>query len=153
MRTERFTLDSNVLVYALHREAGPKWPAAAAIVERAAAASCFLTLQAISEFYAVVTRKQLMVRKMAALRAEDFTTAFPTLSTSPQAVRNALALAGTGHVSWWDAVLIATAAEGGCSVILSEDFTAGATILGVRVERPFAEGAISPAAERLLAAG
>jgi predicted nucleic acid-binding protein len=47
-------------------------------------------------------------------------------------------------------VLIHTAAEAGCSAILTEDLADGATLAGVRIINPFAGAALSPAAEALL---
>lgn len=151
MSDERFTLDTNVLVYGLHREAGARWVAGREIIDRAVETGCVLTLQALGEFYAAVTRKRILVREDAAEQVQEWLTLFPVLGTSAAAMRQALKLAGTGRVAWWDAVLLATAAEGGCTAILSEDFALGTSILGVRIERPFEDGSISPAAMRLLA--
>lgn len=51
------TLDTNILVYSIDGAAGPRHEIARQIVSRAALRACCLTLQSVSEFFAVVTRK------------------------------------------------------------------------------------------------
>lgn len=62
MCVERFSLDTNILVYALDAKAGNKHTLAAEIVDRAVERDSHLTLQALSVFYAVVTRKGIVPR-------------------------------------------------------------------------------------------
>jgi len=108
-------------------------------------------LQAVSEFYWVVTRKRMMPRDEAASLARTMIDLFPTAGTSPAPARAALALSVAGHASYWDALLLATAAQAGCTAILTEDLADGASLAGVRVINPFAATGLSPAAEILLA--
>ena len=41
------------------------------------------------------------------------------------------------QVSFWDALIVRAAKEGGCSVLYSEDLQDGRTIDGVRIVNPF----------------
>jgi predicted nucleic acid-binding protein len=50
MSAERFTLDANILIYAVDGQAGARHATALAIVERAPARDCWLTTQTLSEF-------------------------------------------------------------------------------------------------------
>ena len=43
-----------------------------------------------------------------------------------------------GRASYWDALLVATAAEAGCRLILTEDLADGTTLGGVAIHNPFA---------------
>ena len=92
---------------------GPRHERAIQIVERAAAMDCWLTVQSVSEFYAAVTRKGVVAPARAAAVANDWLEAFPSTAASASAVRAALALAASGRASYWDALLLFTAAEAG----------------------------------------
>ena len=150
--SERFTLDTNLLVYSVDATAGVRHELAIEIVDRATERDCCLTLQALSEFYAAVTRKGMVPPAEAAAQAENWLVAFPTAATSATAVRVALADAAAGPMSYWDALLVACARETGCRVILTEDMTDGANFGGVLIHNPFAPaGGFGELARRLLA--
>ena len=138
MSDERFTLDTNILVYSVDSEAGQRHQLASEIVELAAKRDCWITLQAVSEFYTVVARKHLVARAMAAMLAHSWLDLFPAAVASESAVRFAIDRAAEGRVSYWDALLIAAAAEAGCTAIVTEDLTDGAQFKGIRVVHPFA---------------
>lgn len=150
MSAERFSLDTNVLVYALDTAAGNKHALAAEVVDRAVERDCHLTLQALSEFYAAVTRKGIVPKAEAARQVEDWLLLFPTLAPTPTAVRTALAHAIAGRASYWDALLVATAGEGGCAIVLSEDMADGGRLGAVGIINPFAGRAIAELAARLI---
>jgi predicted nucleic acid-binding protein len=152
MSGECFTLDTNILVYSVDRLAGDRHAIAKRIVERAKLGNCVLTLQAASEFYAATTAKQKIPPADAAALAEDWLTAFPVAAAGQSAVRLALRMAASGRASYWDALLIATAAEAGCTAILTEDLADGATLFGVRIVHPFDSATLSATARRLLGA-
>jgi predicted nucleic acid-binding protein len=151
MSDRRFTLDTNVLVYALDRASGDRHTVASRIIARAPFVECWLTLQSISEFYFAITRKRLASIAEARDQALDWLGMFPTIAASATAVRAALATASSGRVSYWDALLVHTAAEAGCAAILTEDLAADTTLAGVRVINPFAGATLSTGAEALLA--
>ncbi len=150
MSDERFTLDTNILVYSVDRRAGARHKLAKDIVLRAVRCDCWLTLQAVSEFYAAVTRKGLVPPSEAAAQASDWLELFPTVSASSAAVRNALAAATSGRAAYWDALLLTSAAGGGCAAVLTEDLSDGAILEGVRIIHPFAGDALSAPAVVLL---
>ncbi len=116
----------------------------------AAKSACCLTLQAMSEFYAVTTRKGMLRPVEAVPIAEAMMELFTTAMASTSAVRAALKMAAAGQASYWDALLVVTAAEAGCTAILTEDLADGTTLAGVRIVNPFAGASLSPAAEALL---
>jgi predicted nucleic acid-binding protein len=153
MSAEAFSLDTNILVHALDAAAGRKQALAAEILDRAVELDCRLTLQALSEFYVAVTRKGMAPKAEAAAQVEDWLVLFPILSPGPAAVRAALAQAQRGQASYWDALLVATAAEGGCAVVLSEDMADGGRLGAARIVDPFAETGLSAAAQAVLGLG
>jgi len=151
MSAEAFSLDTNILVYALDRQAGHRHVLAARIIDQAVLGNCRLTLQSISEFYAAVARKRLVSPTEAAAQAQDWLEMYPTVPASVTAVRTALATAAAGQASYWDALLIATAAEAGCTSILTEDLADGSRLLGVRILNSFAGSVLAPEEAALLA--
>jgi predicted nucleic acid-binding protein len=151
MSVERFTLDTNILVYSIDRDAGLRQRLARRIIDLAVRGDCRLTLQAVSEFYAAATRKKRMPPAEAAAQAADWLDMFPCLTSSPSAARAALLEAASSRSSYWDALIIATAAEGGCRVMLTEDMKNGSILGGVRIVNPFGPQDLTVRALDLLA--
>ncbi len=120
MSGRRFTLDTNILVYAVDRSAGQRHLVAEALIVRAAERDCRLTLQAVSEFYAAVTRKGIVPAWDAAMIAADWMELFPCAAASAETVRLAL-----------------DAAAAGCAAMLTEDLADGGTLFGMRIVNPF----------------
>ncbi len=152
MSDRHFTLDTNILVYALDRQAGARhgWQARSLTVLRYST-NCWLTLQSISEFYAAATRKRLVPVTASARSGAGLARACspsPRPPPAPSALRSVSRR--PGRASYWDALLVITAAEAGCTAILTEDLADDSTLAGVRVINPFAGAALSAAAEALL---
>jgi predicted nucleic acid-binding protein len=147
----RFTLDTNLLVYSIDSAAEARHRLAREIVDRAVECECWLTLQALGEFYVAATRKGMTPPAEAAAQAADWLDLFPTVAASPSAIRTALAEAAAGRAFYWDALLVATAAEAGCTIVLTEDMSDGSVHGGVRVHNPFApSGELTETARDLL---
>ena len=150
MSAERFTLDTNILVYSIDGQAGVRQAIAQEVIELAQQGDCYLTLQAVSEFYAAAARKGRMPASEAAAQARDWLDLFPCLPHSAKAVRAALTAAIGRRASYWDALLVETAADGGCTAILTEDLADGAVLGGVRLINPFGSNGLSDGARSLL---
>jgi predicted nucleic acid-binding protein len=149
-RDQRFSLDSNILVYAVNGNAGTKHDAARRLTVAAAGFDCVLTLQAVSEFYWVVSRKRIVPPALAAERANDWLTAFHCVPASESAIRAALPHAVAGRAAYWDALLVTTAAEAGCNLLLTEDMHDGAVLGGVQIHNPFAGDELTDLTRQLL---
>jgi predicted nucleic acid-binding protein len=151
MTTERFSLDTNILVYAADRTAGAKHEQAVALLHEAALADCRLTLQTLAEFFHAVTRRGGMRASAAAAIVEDWSIQFPVVGAEAPQLAAALKQV-TGHrLAFWDALLLETVRAAGCSVLLSEDFQHGRSYGGVLVLDPFRQPA--PGRLRRLLAG
>lgn len=133
----RFTLDSNILLY-VHDERFPaKRAAAQEILRKATQADCVLTLQSLAEFFRVASVKfqipvQLVARKLRAWRI-----VIPVVAAHETTLDAAIDAVERHRLSFWDAMLWATAREAGCGAILSEDFQDGQVLDGVRFLDPF----------------
>ncbi len=148
----RFTLDSNILVYAADSREPVRQAAAIEIIARAARRDCLLTPQALAEFFHAVTRKRIMPRAEAARQVRAWTVVFPiTNGAGEAALLIAVEAAAARRLQFFDALLLATAREAGCGVVISEDMGEHTHLDGVRVIAAFdRHGGISTAALALL---
>jgi predicted nucleic acid-binding protein len=141
MNAEKITLDTNILVYAVDKEAGYRHQRAIGVFKQMRGLNCVLTLQALSEFFVVVTRKQKMPRTEAVAQVNDWQQLFPVICATPNSLTKALQAVPTHQLAFWDALLWATAQETNVTLLLSEDFQHGRVLEGVRFVNPFLPGA------------
>lgn len=146
MSARRFSLDSNLLVYFFDPRDPKKQALAQQIVIAAAARDCMLGLQSVGEFYTVTTRKRILPASLAGQEALNFLKTFPSFQASFDCHRIAVREAVAGRFSYWDAVLLASAGEAGCAILLSEDMKDGATLGDITVLNPFGPKGLSAAA-------
>lgn len=137
MHDKRFTIDTNILVYALDRQAKEKHQISARIIQKAIQFDCFLTLQSLSEFYASTTRKQLLDPKIANEQINDWSILFPIVPEKYSTLTNAIRLTRKHSLSFWDAMLLATAQEANAKSLISEDFNHNQSIEGIKIINPF----------------
>ncbi len=133
----RFSLDTNILVYAVDRDAGERHDRSRVILGRAARRDCVLTLQALAEFFHATTRKNLLPLSRASAFVRDWLDVFQVASADAAALVDAMDAVEEHRLSFWDAMLWATARRCGCSVILSEDLRDGRRLSGVEIINPF----------------
>lgn len=137
----RFTLDTNILVYAVDRDAGVRHGQSRVLVGRAARSDCVLAAQALAEFFHATTRKGLLAPATASALVRDWLDVFHVTSANTAALVEAMDAVREHRLSFWDAILWATARQGGCSAILSEDMQDGRRLGGVEFVNPFTAGA------------
>lgn len=150
MTDRRFTLDTNVLVYAIDSAEGEKHRRAKEIVERAAQADCVLAIQALGEFYVTSQRRRLLPAADAAAQVADWVELFATMAAAEANVVTAAREAAAARFGHWDAMLLATADSHGCAAVLSEDMVDGAVLGGVTVRNPFRGDRLPDEIETLL---
>ncbi|TLY52847.1 MAG: PIN domain-containing protein [Gammaproteobacteria bacterium] len=134
----RVALDTSFLVYAEDINDRHRRDVARDIVCRLPRNETFLPVQVLGELFHVLTRK-------AKRRAEDareavlgWRDAFAPADTSYAALLSAMDLVVAHKLRIWDAVILATAAEANCRLLLSKDMQDGFTWRGVTVVDPFA---------------
>lgn len=133
----RLTFDSNVLLYAVDSLAGARHLAAADLLGRAVSVDCVLVLQSLGEFFSVATRRLGLTPAKAGTAVERWRAVFPVHAASEDTLVRAIDLVKGHGLSFWDAMLWATAKEAGCRFLLSEDLHDGQTLVGVTVIDPF----------------
>ena len=136
MSAERYSIDTNILVYAVDHREGEKHLRALDIMERSVDLDCVLSAQALAEFVVAATRRRMLSKPDAIAQARDWKLLFPVVTASPLAFDTASTAFEAGRFGLWDALLLATAGEAGCSIVLSEDLQDGGTLDGVTVRTP-----------------
>lgn len=82
-------------------------------------------------------------RKWPATRSLSRRDAFPVAGTTPEAMVTAADLAADHHFGIWDAVILSTASQTDCRLLLSEDLQDGFTWGGVAVANLLADRSAS----------
>ncbi len=136
----RFSLDTNILVYAVDRDAGERHVRSRELMGRAAKRDCVLTVQALAEFFYATTRKNLLEPARASTFVRDLLDVFHVTSADDAALVDAMNAVDEHRLSFWDAMLWATARQIGCSSILSDDMQDGRRLSGVEFINPFTAG-------------
>jgi predicted nucleic acid-binding protein len=133
-------VDSSVLVYRHDRDDPAKQARAQELLELLWTRRCGrLSVQVLSDFYVVSTRKLAspLARELARAEARQLEAWGPVALSAPVRER-AWLLEERFHLSWWDALIVAAAAETGCGLLLTEDLQDGQVFDGVKVMNPFA---------------
>lgn len=137
----RFTLDTNILVYAVDRDAGERHLRSRDLVGRAARRDCVLTVQSLAEFFHATTRKNLLEPARARGFVRSWRAVFEVTAADDSALVDAIDAVEEHGLSFWDAMLWAASRQAGCAVILSEDMQHGRRLGGVAFVNPFAADA------------
>jgi predicted nucleic acid-binding protein len=133
------SFDSNILVYAVDRDAGERHRRATDLIERGIRArNCIQPLQTLAEFFHVATRKIGIEPRKAAAFVEGWHAVIPIEASTIDDLADAIRVVIDHGLSFWDAMLWATARRAGALFLLSEDLQDGRTIEGVRIVNPFA---------------
>jgi predicted nucleic acid-binding protein len=139
-RTLQF-VDSNILIYAYDVTAGVKHEQSKALVAELweSRGGC-LSVQVLQEFYVMVTRKvaRPLAGDIAAEVVSDFA-AWRVHSPTVEDVKQAIVIHRRYVIAFWDAMVVRSAAQLGCTTLWSEDLNAGQLYEGVLVMNPFAE--------------
>lgn len=131
-------IDTNVLIYAHDVTAGRKHAQAVALLERLVAEDrAALSTQVLIEFYAAVTRKLGMDTHAAGEIIEDLG-AWVIHRPDHQDILRSITLQRRHRVSWWDALILNSATQLGCSILWSEDLSANHRYGALTVRNPFA---------------
>ena len=135
-------VDTNVLVYAHDRSAGPKHEQAQKLLHSLwESAQGHLSIQVLQEFYVTVTRK--VAKPLSSEQALQIITNLGTWqvhSPTLDDIRKAIAIETTYNLSFWDAMIIQSSARLGCDTLWSEDLNSGQRYAGVLVANPFDMG-------------
>ena len=145
------TADTNVLVYVHDGHDRKKQATASKVVGELMRRNSYIGLQCIGEFTTTLVRKLRAAPWDASQESRNLLVSFLTFPPTETAALSALAAVAAGRSSYWDALLIHSAAEAGHTVIFTEDRQHSTTIAGVEIVNPFNEaGGLSDRAQELL---
>jgi predicted nucleic acid-binding protein len=133
----RSFFDTNILVYADDKAAPAKQRRAIELVaEHRLAGSGVVSLQVLQEYFVTVTRKLHLDARIARRKVEllaEFDVVVPEIAD----VLAAIDFHRLHTISFWDALILRSAKQAGCRVLLSEDMQSAREIDGIRIENPF----------------
>ncbi len=137
--TAKTFVDTNILVYAHDVDQGRKHEIARDIlIELMQDRSGVLSPQVLQEFYVRVTRKIAKPLSKSAAREIVLDLSIWCVDRTSAEVATAFKIEDTAKISFWDALICASALKSGATVLLSEDMNAGQKIAGLRIQNPFA---------------
>ncbi|MDR3200039.1 MAG: PIN domain-containing protein [Spirochaetales bacterium] len=129
-------IDSNILVYTADGHEKSKQKKARAVIKDAQAHETpVLSTQVLQEFYSALTSK-LKIDKLAAKALLHNFTKMETVQINIDIIEQAVDISILAQISFWDALIIASAEYAKCALILSEDLNDGQIIRGVRIVNP-----------------
>lgn len=133
----RFTVDSNILVYAVDRGTPQKHRLASDLMIRAALLDAVLTAQALGEFLNVVRCKHPAHLPAAIEQAGRWAILFPVVATSAEHILAGARFAERHRLQLWDCVIWHAARSMQAAYFLSEDMQDGLSIDGMTIVNPF----------------
>ena len=104
--------------------------------EYAGSGRIVLSTQVIQEFYAAGSRK-LSLPRSELQQASAALMDLPLIRIDTVHIREAMRGEDLYRISFWDALILAAAEDGGAQVLLTEDLNHGQQYGSVRVENPF----------------
>jgi predicted nucleic acid-binding protein len=133
-------VDTNILIYAHDADAGSKRPRAErALRDLWDSGLGRLSVQVLQEFYVNATRK--LATAMAHIAAREVVSSYgPWIRepTTPETVIRAIDIAAMAQISFWDALIVASAEQVEATQIYSEDLNTGQSIVGIKIVNPLA---------------
>lgn len=139
-------VDSNILIYAHDLDAGVKRERAAAkLRELWDSGTGRLSVQVLQEFYVNVTQK--LATPIARSTAREVIKTYGVWirrATTVDTVTRATEIADLARISFWDALIVASAEEIAAEELLSEDLNDGQAIAGIKVANPLKDDHTRP---------
>jgi len=147
---ENCTIDANILIYSVDPRHPTKQRVASEILTILESRETIIATIALAEFYWALSRKRIAGARLASQHLEDMAGLFIPVSYGRDDVLAAAKLAEEGRFSFWDAVMLSSVMNAGCTVMLSEDMHDGARLGNIVVRNPFGAKGLSDAATEAL---
>jgi predicted nucleic acid-binding protein len=128
-------VDTNVFAYAFGPPEGGKKEQAIQLL-RDLGDHIVVSTQVIHELYWTLTRKFAIDTRVARAVIHDLLDG-TVISTTPAISAEAIDLSILYKFTLWDALVVQAAIEGKCHKVLSEDFSHGQLVKGIRILNPF----------------
>jgi predicted nucleic acid-binding protein len=133
----RSFFDTNVLVYADDKAVPAKQRRSVELVaEHRRAGTGVVSLQVLQEYFVNATRK-LGIEASLARRKVELLAEFDVAAPDVNDILAAIDLHRLHKFSFWDALILRSAKQAGCRVLLSEDLQGQRAVDGVQLVNPF----------------
>jgi len=136
----RVALDTNILAYAEGVNSEERTASALAILDARAQDEIVVPVQALGELFIVLVRKAGRAAAEARGAIVQWCDSFEVAETTAAVLFEAMEIATAHRLAFWDAVMLAVAAQAGCRLLLSEDLPDGFFWRGVTVRNRFLAG-------------
>ena len=136
MATRSF-IDTSVLVYAEASDAPLKQRAALALLKGLYEEGLGVLSTQVLQEYCNVALNKLKLPAQYVRSQLDLYEQFEVVQVTPAIIHAGLDIHQTRNVSFFDAIVLASAHAAGCDVIWTEDMNAGDVINGVSIANPF----------------
>ena len=136
MATRSF-IDTNVLVYAEASDEPLKQRAALALLKGLYEEGLGVLSTQVLQEYCNVALNKLKLPAQHVRSQLDLYEQFEVVQVTPSIIHAGLDIHQTRSVSFFDAIVLASAHAAGCDVIWTEDMNAGEVINGVSIANPF----------------
>ena len=134
----RSFIDTNVLIYAEASDEPQKQRAALALLKGLYEENLGVLSTQVLQEYCNVALKKLKLAPQYVRSQLDLYEQFEVVQVTPAIIRAGLDLHQTRSISFFDAIVLASAHASGCSIIWTEDMNAGELVNGVCITNPFA---------------
>ena len=133
----RVGLDTNLLVYAVDSSGDKAKHALALRLVGQVANGGVLSMQALTELYAVLTRKGIASASRAQAHVGAWRRAFTIATPISSDLDDAMRVHDDHGIPFWDAMMWATLRRAGAQILLTEDLQDGRELEGVLILNPF----------------
>lgn len=132
----RCFVDTNVFVYSVDTSDLAKQARAQDVLLNTS--EIVVSTQVMNEFYVITTRKldKPLAADDAAAIIEQMAM-YTCVAVDPVLVRRAIRAGRQWQLSHWDALMLESARQSACQLLLTEDLADGADYGGVRIANPF----------------
>ncbi len=140
--TDKYFVDTNILIYAHDSSAGVKRERARELLEHLwTTGQGVLSTQILQELCVNLRRKATPPVPVDEIRRliQDYLS-WEIVVNSPESAIQALEIEASYKISYWDALVLQAAESAGAATLYSEDLAAGQKYGGVRVVNPLRSG-------------
>jgi predicted nucleic acid-binding protein len=134
---QRIFLDTNILFYAHDAADTRKRDIASTIIENTANAHrIVISTQVLQEFSNACIKKLALSEADTLLLLDEFSK-LDTVQVTPALIREAVDVHFVYGYSFYDSLILSTAASADCQAVYTEDMAHGQTLLGMKLLNPF----------------
>jgi predicted nucleic acid-binding protein len=137
--SDKVFVDTNILIYAHDLDAERKHETARSLLRDLwENQTGIISTQVLQEFYVNVTRK--ITQPISTSQARAIITAYVAWQVEiiqPAYVIQASEIQERYRLSFWDSMIVVTAAKGHADILVTEDLNSGQIIEGILIKNPF----------------